>query len=344
MSLSDEIRNGNDYIYLMKMLIINKIDDTGKITKTYNNTVGMDDMQINYDLDSGNYIIWLYLPKRYFPESNKINAHFMISSEHKFKIDFLDYDADFRYIINLSKVIFEQKNEQKINEKEDKMIKCIIDCKNLDGLLIVYFANNTSDKKIQIEPETKCDGFLPLNYKDNINFKKLNATLLPGEHIYFIGISNLKKSVFSVEKIDMKYTESKEQKSNKSIINFSEYLNKKINTNIKIPSVKYRTNSYCYIRTNFNKNQEKREEDKIFNFFLNLMIEKLKSKKLSQEKIKIISRNAWNKMKEQEKEKIIEKYEKKKKELKNTLLKMQVLKYIKRNSVNLEKKKFKSNG
>ena len=338
MSLSDEIRNGNDYIYLMKMLIINKIDDTGKITKTYNNTVGMDDMQINYDLDSGNYIIWLYLPKRYFPESNKINAHFMISSEHKFKIDFLDYDADFRYIINLSKVIFEQKNEQKIKEKEDKMIKCIIDCKNLDGLLFVYFANNTSDKKIQIEPETKCDGFLPLNYKENINFKKLNAILLPGEHIYFIGISNLKKSVFSVEKIDMKYTESKEQKSNKSLINFSEYLNKKINTNIKIPSVKYRTNSYCYIRTNFNKNQEKREEDKIFNFFLNLMIEKLKSKKLSQEKIKIISRNAWNNITEQEKEKIIEKYEKKKKELKNTLLKMQVLKYIKRNSVNLEKK------
>ena len=339
MNLSNEIRNGNDCIYLMKMLIINKIDDTGKIIQTYNHTVGVDDMQINYDLDIGNYIIWLYLPKRYFPESNKINAHFMVSSENKFKIDFLDYDIDFNYIINLSKVIFEQKNQKKMNEKEDKMIKCIVDCKSLDGLLFVYFANNTTDKKIEIEPETECDGFSPLNYKENINFKKLNTTLLPGENIYIIGISSLKKSVFSVEKINMKYSESNEKKSNINQINFSEYLNKKINTNIKIPFVKYRTNSYCFIRTNFNKNQEKRDEDKIFNFFMNLMTEKLKSKNLSQEKIKLISKNAWNKMNEQEKEKIIQKYDKKKKELKNTLLKMQVLKYIKRNSVNLQQKK-----
>ena len=60
---------------------------------------------------------------------------------------------------------------------------------------------------------------------------------------------------------------------------------------------------------------------------------------MSQEKIKLISQNAWNKMNEKEKEKIIKKYDKKKKELKNTILKMQVLKYIKRNSFALENKK-----
>ena len=339
MTLSEEIRNGNDYIYLMKLLIINKIDDKGKIIQTFNYTTGIEDMQQEFDFDAGNYIIWLYIPKRYFPESDKINARFMISASNKFKIDFLDYDTDFKYIMNLSQIIFEQKNKERINEKEDKMIKCIIDCKSLDGLLIVYFANNTEDKKIECEPETDCSGFAPLNYNKDINFKKINATLLPGENIYYVGISTLKKSAFSVEKINMKYSECKEKKLNKTEFNFSEYMNKGANKNIKISSVKYRTNSYCYIRTNFNKNQEKRDGDKIFNFFLNLMIEKLKSKNLSQEKIKLISQNAWNKMNEKEKEKIIKKYDKKKKELKNTILKMQVLKYIKRNSFALENKK-----
>lgn len=339
MTLSEEIRNGNDYIYLMKLLIINKIDDKGKIIQTFNYTTGIEDMQQEFDFDAGNYIIWLYIPKRYFPESHKINARFMISASNKFKIDFLDYDTDFKYIMNLSQIIFEQKNKERINEKEDKMLKCIIDCKSLDGLLIVYFANNTQDKKIECEPETDCSGFAPLNYNKDINFKKINATLLPGENIYYVGISTLKKSAFSVEKINMKYLECKEKKLNKTEFNFSEYMNKGANKNIKISSVKYRTNSYCYIRTNFNKNQEKRDGDKIFNFFLNLMIEKLKSKNLSQEKIKLISQNAWNKMNEKEKEKIIKKYDKKKKELKNTILKMQVLKYIKRNSFALENKK-----
>ena len=31
-----------------------------------------------------------------FPESDKLNAHFMVSSEHKIKYEFLDYDTDFK--------------------------------------------------------------------------------------------------------------------------------------------------------------------------------------------------------------------------------------------------------
>ena len=122
MSISEGVRNGNDMIYLMKLLIINKIDDKGKIIKTYSEIVGLDDLQVNYDLEEGNYIIWLYMPKRYFPESNKLNAHFMVSSEHKIKIGFLDYDTDFKYIKNLSIYLFEQNNQEKIKEKDDKMI------------------------------------------------------------------------------------------------------------------------------------------------------------------------------------------------------------------------------
>ena len=43
----------------------------------------------------------------------------------------------------------------------------------------------------------------------------------------------------------------------------------------------------------------------------------MKAKKLPKEKIELISKNMWNKMKKEEKEKIVERYEKKKKELKN---------------------------
>ena len=80
--------------------------------------------------------------------------------------------------------------------------------------------------------------------------------------------------------------------------------------------------------TNFNKNKDKRDEDEAFNYFVGLMTEKMKAKKLPKEKIELISKNMWNKMKKEEKEKIVERYEKKKKELKNNVLKMQVLKYL----------------
>ena len=339
MSVSEDIRNGKDSIYLMKFLIINKIDDKGKIVKTYKEITGVDDLQVNHDLEEGNYIVWLYIPKRYFPESEKLNAHFMVSSEHKIKFEFLDYDTDFKYIKSLSQYLFNQNNHEKMKEKEEKMIKCIIDCKSLDGILVVYLANNTEDKKITCEPESQCDGFSSINYNEEINFQKISVTLLPGECVYYIGISTQKKSFFSVEKINMKYSETDEKKPSKKEVNLSEYLNKKVNETKKINSTKYTTNSYCYIRTNFNKNPDKRDEDKVFNYFLSLMTAKLKPKKLSQEKIKIITKNTWDKMKDSDKEKIIKKYEQKKKELKNTVLKMEVLKYIKRNSVNLNNEK-----
>ena len=334
MNISELVINGNDSMCLVKFLIVGGVDEKGKIVKTYHELVGLDDLQVNYNLDEGNYIIWLYIPKRYFPQSNKLNAHFMISSEQKPKIKFLDYDTDFIYIKNLSQYLFDQKNEQKMKEKDDKMIKCIVDYQGLDGILIAYLANNTTDKKIICEPESECTGFSPINYNENIDLKKINVTLLPGESKYFIGISILQKSMFAIEKINMTYSETKEKKPNLKIMNFSEFLNKKVNESKKINSVHYITNSYCYIRTNFNKNPDKRDEDKIYNYFLSLMTEKLKPKKLSQEKINMIAKNTWDKMKKEEKEKIIKRYEQKKKELKNNVLKLQVLKYIKRNSVN----------
>ena len=334
MNLSEQIIKGNDSIYLMKFLIINKIDDNGKIVKTYNDISGLDDLQTDYNLDVGNYIVWLYIPKRYFPESNKLNAHFMLSFDKKVNFEFIGYDTDFKYIKNLSQISFEQNNQQKIKEQEDKMIKCVVDCKSVDGILIVYLANNTQDKKIKCEPVSDCSGFSPLNYKEEINFNKISVTLLPGESIYYFGLSTSKKSVFSINKIDMTYSETQEKKSNVKSKDFKEYLSKQLGeTNKKIKSVKYKTNSYCYIHTNFNKNPDKRDEDNIFKYFLDLMTVKLKPKKLSEEKIKLITQNAWNKMSKEEKEKLSKKYEKKKKELKNNVLKMQVLKYIKRNTI-----------
>jgi hypothetical protein len=103
----------------------------------------------------------------------------------------------------------------------------------------------------------------------------------------------------------------------------------------KIKTNKYETSPYCYIKTNFNKNKEQRNEENVFNYFLNLMTQKMKAKGVNETKIKIIATDLWNKLKEEEKEKIRNKYNLKKKELKNNVIKTQVLKYIKRNSIKI---------
>ena len=335
MSRSDDIRNFNDTKLLLKIIVINKIDQKGNIVKTYKDISAIEDIQNNYDLDEGNYIIWIYLPKKYFPESKKLKAHFMVSSEYKIKLNFLNYDIDYKYIINAAIFLFNlnEENQKKMKDNKERMINCIVDCNSLDGILVLYLSNNTTNKKIICEPETECSGFSPINEKDGINLKKINTTLYPGQTTYFIGISTSKKASFGIENVNIKYEECDEKRPNQIIINFNEYLKKDINSNIKINSVKYKTNSYSYIMTNFNKNKDKRDEDEAFNYFVGLMTEKMKAKKLPKEKIELISKNMWNKMKKEEKEKIVERYEKKKKELKNNVLKMQVLKYIKRNSL-----------
>ena len=54
------------------------------------------------------------------------------------------------------------------------------------------------------------------------------------------------------------------------------------------------------------------------------MKQKLKGKVVNDAKVKIIAADLWNKMKEEEKEKIRNKYNLKKKELKNNVIKTQV--------------------
>ena len=153
-----------------------------------------------------------------------------------------------------------------------------------------------------------------------------------------MGISAALKSKFSVGGINLNYYECHTGKIENKIYNFLDYINEKNLINEKFTINKYKTNSYCFIKTNFNKNKDQRDEENVFNFFLNLMIQKIKFKGLKEDKIKLISKNLWNKMKEEEKEKIREKYDIKKKELKNNVLKTQVLKYIKRNSIKIKDK------
>ena len=317
-------------------LVINQISEEGKIIETMSKSIGSDDIQVNYDLEKGKYLVWIYIPKKYVPEKKELNAKFMVSFNNKIKLKFLNYDVDFKYIINTCEYLFNLNNEENLNEiEENKFIKCLVDCNSLKGILILYFKNKSKDKKIEVEPETKCDGFKPIKDDDKIDFKKLNIILNPGECMYYVGISVKIKSSFSVGGLSLKCLESHTKKNESKEYNFIDYIKEKDKSEEKFKIVKYQTNPYCFIKTNFNKNKDEREEENLLNFFTSLMAQKLKPKGVNKEKIKIISENIWSQMNEDEKYLIMKKYEEKKKELKNNVLKTQVLKYIKRNSMTM---------
>ena len=334
-SKSKSIINHFENKTIFKFLIINQINDEGKIIKTYSKTKGSDDIQECYDLEKGNYLIWLYIPKKYISDIDELNANFRVCYDNKIKIKFLNYDVDFKFITNACEYIFNIKNEKGINELKESYIQCLIDVKSINGLLILYFKNITKNRKLEAEPEVQYEGFKPIADDTKIDFKNLKLTLMPGECKYYIGISLALKSTLSLGEVKLGITECSEEKVNQKEYNFLDYIKEKDVVDRKFNITKYITNPYCFIKTNFNKNRDKRDEENLFQYFLNLMGQKLKPKGLSQEKIKIISIKIWNTMKEDEKEKIRQKYGTKKKEFKNNVIKTQVLKYIKRNSIKI---------
>ena len=338
-SNSKAIRNHLENVKIFKFFVINQINDEGKIIKTFSETKGSDDIQTSYDLEKGNYIIWLYIPKKYVTSVNEIKANFRVSSDNKVDIKFINYDTGFKYIMNTCEYLFNVNNEKSINEVEDKLIKCLVDSKIINGMIVVLFKNNTKDKKMEVEPETKCEGFKSIINEEKIDFKNLKFTLMPNECKYLVGISLQLKSTLSLGGVKLNYTECHDEiKQQSKSYNFIDYINEKNKIDEKIIINKYETNPYCYIKTNFNKNKEQRNEDNVFNYFMNLMTQKMKAKGVNDTKIKIIATDLWNKMKEEEKEKIRNKYNLKKKELKNNQIKNKVLKYIKRNSIKISDK------
>ena len=329
---SKSIIEHRDKIKAPTYLIINQIDDQGKIINTFSRSIGSDDMQVDYDLEKGNYIIWLYIPKKYMSDTSELKANFMVSSEHKIKIKFLNYDKDFAYIKNTCEYLFNANNEGKLGKTADNnFIKCLVDNNSLKGFIILYFKNKTKDKKLEASPHTQCEGFKSLT--DGVDFSKLNLILNPNQEIYLIGISTSVKSIMSVSGIDLKYKDGIPENTEQNDYNFIDYIKEKDKSESKLKVVRLKTNPYKFIETNFNKNKEKRDEENVFNFFVSLMTQKMKPKGITKEKIEVISQDLWDQMKDEEKDLIRKKYEDKKKELKNNVLKTQVLRYIKRNSI-----------
>ena len=48
----------------MKFLVINQINDEGKIIKSFSKA-SKRNIQVIYDLEKGNYLIWLYILKKF---------------------------------------------------------------------------------------------------------------------------------------------------------------------------------------------------------------------------------------------------------------------------------------
>ena len=96
MTRSKSIINHYEKIKVFTFLVINQINEEGKIIKTFSKLKSNDDMQTNYDLEKGNYLVWIYIPKKYLSEKKELNAKFMVSFDNEIKIKFLNYDIDFK--------------------------------------------------------------------------------------------------------------------------------------------------------------------------------------------------------------------------------------------------------
>ena len=112
----------------------------------------------------------------------------------------------------------------------------------------------------------------------------------------------MKKQLLEIKHINIEYTTFNDKKHQKIKFNLLDYLNEK--NNVKFNLLENDTNSYCYIKTNFNKNNDKREEENLYKYFQSLMESKLSSKRININKIKEISQNIWDNMKEEDKNKI----------------------------------------
>jgi hypothetical protein len=241
-------------------------------------------------------------------DTSELKANFLVSSENKIKIKFLNYDIDFTYIKNICEYLFNANNEGKMGKTADNnFIKCLVDNSSLKGIIILYFKNKTKDKKLDATPHTQCEGFKSLI--DGIDFSKLNFILNPNQEIYFIGISTTVKSILSVAGIDLKYRDGIPENIEPKDYNFIDYIKEKDKSESKLKVVRLKTNPYKFIETNFNKNKEKRDEENVFHFFVSLMTQKMKPKGIAKEKIEIISNNLWDQMKDEEKDLIRKKYE-----------------------------------
>ena len=240
-------------------------------------------------------------------DTSELKANFMVSSEHKIKIKFLNYDKDFAYIKNTCEYLFNANNEGKLGKTADNnFIKCLVDNNSLKGFIILYFKNKTKDKKLEASPHTQCEGFKSLT--DGVDFSKLNLILNPNQEIYLIGISTSVKSIMSVSGIDLKYKDGIPENTEQNDYNFIDYIKEKDKSESKLKVVRLKTNPYKFIETNFNKNKEKRDEENVFNFFVSLMTQKMKPKGITKEKIEVISQDLWDQMKDEEKDLIRKKY------------------------------------
>jgi len=334
---SKSIINHEEKIQAFVYFIINQINKEGKIVKSFSNTSLSNDFQNDYDLEKGNYIIWIYIPKKYASKVNELNANFMISSDNKIDIKFLNYDTNFKYMKNISECLFRMNNKgKKSNNEEVKLIKYLIDSKSINGFIILCFRNQTKDKKMEVKPDINNNGFESLlNEECGIDSKNLEFDLLPGESKFFIGIASINGSTFSINGINLTYTEGHKECPKPKECNFLDYIKEKDKTDDQLKVVMYTTNPYNFIKTTFNKDKDQRHEENLFNFFVRLMSQKMEPKGVSKEKIRIISQNLWEKLKEGEKDKIKQKFKAQQKKLKNIQIKNQVLKYVKRNSVKM---------
>ena len=128
----------NDKKY--KYLIINRYDQNNNIIETYSKYDYYDDIGINLELNKGNYIIWVYIPKKFNKDISNMRGSLKIVNNKKIIFDFIKFDDNFKYIIQSAKdiLLLKENNLNSEIEKYKKNIFSKISYKAIDGFCIIY--------------------------------------------------------------------------------------------------------------------------------------------------------------------------------------------------------------
>jgi len=256
----------NDKIY--KYLIINKYDQNNNIIETYSKYDYYDDIGINLELNKGNYIIWVYIPKKFNKDISYMRGSLKIVNNKKILFDFIKFDVNYKYIIQSAKDILLLKENNIMSEfdKYKKNIFSKISYKSIDGFGIIYLRNKTQKNyELDLSIEFEYIEILNPGFSRDFNIYNIKDYLI-NEIIYIFIIKNSDK-----RSIQFEYTYDEEEgninsdiKKDNSFYNFNNLQNEEnIKKNKNIIISYFKTSKYNKINSKIYEKMKYYDKDNL---------------------------------------------------------------------------------
>ena len=184
-------------------LIVNKYNENNKIIESFSIYNYYEDINKNFIMNKGNYIIYAYIPEKYNYSEYELNASLKIVYNKDIIFDFVKFDKNFLYLFQSVRDILYLK-EKNINSEISNYNKDIFSiAKNeiINGFNIIYLKNKVK-KKFKLGLILNISGYdiLSPNLKKNSeSVYYINDTLSQIEEKFYISIKSNKKSNISYE-------------------------------------------------------------------------------------------------------------------------------------------------